>query len=138
MGGEALLDSGASHVILPLESLDETEKGDARPVHLHLASGVNQGSWILSSEVFAEKVRRVLLPLGRLVKQTGVIVLWSSAHMLLLATCDRTDALHVISRAKLRQGSMPHVSIAVANVLRQALKDTRNASRVIPFSEWVQ
>eukprot|EP00971_Amphidinium_carterae_P118101 2339779-Amphidinium_carterae.3 len=108
-GGEALnkiLDSGASHVILPLETLSESDKGhkaSASPVQLHLASCVNQCSWICASEVFAEKVRRVLLPLGRLVKQTG--------------------ALHSIVRAKLRQGSMPHVP--------------RSVTRVIPYSEWV-
>eukprot|EP00971_Amphidinium_carterae_P281576 5590204-Amphidinium_carterae.1 len=33
---------------------------------------------------------------------------------------------------------MPHVPLALSDVLRQALKDTRNASRVIPYSEWVQ
>eukprot|EP00971_Amphidinium_carterae_P012907 254441-Amphidinium_carterae.2 len=36
-GKEALLDSGASHVILPLESLNEADREEARPVHLHLA-----------------------------------------------------------------------------------------------------
>eukprot|EP00971_Amphidinium_carterae_P351527 6492153-Amphidinium_carterae.1 len=58
--------------------------------------------------------------------------------MLLMSTCDRTGAMHVIARAKLRQGSMPHVPLAVSEVLRKALRDTRNASRVIPHSEWIQ
>eukprot|EP00971_Amphidinium_carterae_P330751 6463959-Amphidinium_carterae.1 len=33
---------------------------------------------------------------------------------------------------------MPHVPIRLSEVLRQALKDTRSVTRVIPYSEWVQ
>eukprot|EP00971_Amphidinium_carterae_P338467 6475821-Amphidinium_carterae.1 len=32
---------------------------------------------------------------------------------------------------------MPHVSVALADVLRQALRDTRERARTIFFSEWV-
>eukprot|EP00971_Amphidinium_carterae_P352115 6492435-Amphidinium_carterae.1 len=32
---------------------------------------------------------------------------------------------------------MPHVSLAVSEVLRQALRETRDSARVIPFAEWV-
>eukprot|EP00971_Amphidinium_carterae_P345536 6486538-Amphidinium_carterae.1 len=57
--------------------------------------------------------------------------------MLLLATCDKTGTLFPIVRARLRQGSMPHVPLRMSEVLRQALKDTRSVTRVIPYSEWV-
>eukprot|EP00971_Amphidinium_carterae_P007403 146990-Amphidinium_carterae.1 len=32
---------------------------------------------------------------------------------------------------------MPHVSLAISEVLRQALRETRDSARVIPFAEWV-
>eukprot|EP00971_Amphidinium_carterae_P192981 3829442-Amphidinium_carterae.1 len=76
--GDALLDSGASQVILPLEELDEESRKFTKPVGLHLASRSGIDSLIYESEVYAERVRRTFIPLGEMIGQTSSSVLWTA------------------------------------------------------------
>eukprot|EP00971_Amphidinium_carterae_P236905 4702115-Amphidinium_carterae.2 len=111
--GNALLDSGASHVILPLNNNELSPEGKkhAKQVKLQLASGSGKDSLMYESEVYADRVRRPLIPL-------------------------ESDGLDSLFRAKLRQAALPHVSRRIAIVLRCALRDTRDHPRVIDASEW--
>eukprot|EP00971_Amphidinium_carterae_P101957 2018485-Amphidinium_carterae.1 len=74
--GDALLCSGASHLILPqsllVEELDDENRKFAKPVKLHLASGSGRDSLMFESEAYAEKARRTLIPLVKLIRQTVV------------------------------------------------------------------
>eukprot|EP00971_Amphidinium_carterae_P349933 6491304-Amphidinium_carterae.2 len=67
---EGLLDSGASHVIAPMEELPASAKEGSQKVALTLASGRPTESLILHGEVYAPRVRRVLVPFGKLIRQT--------------------------------------------------------------------
>eukprot|EP00971_Amphidinium_carterae_P147465 2922288-Amphidinium_carterae.2 len=132
---EGLLDSGASHVIAPLEELTPEGRDGGQRVALTLASGKPTDSLILCGEVFAQKVRRVLVPFGKLVRQTGLLAVWSRAGLSLLAS-DRVGNLRLVYRPKMRQGGMPHIPDRVVDGFRSALKSTRENPRLLSFEEW--
>eukprot|EP00971_Amphidinium_carterae_P142582 2824693-Amphidinium_carterae.3 len=94
-------------------------------------------SVIHEGEVCAPKVRRVLLPLGKLVRQCGLTVLWNKRGMNMVAP-DRFDKLRLVIRPTLRQGGMPHVSQREVEVLRDMLKKTRSTPRVVQHEEWAE
>eukprot|EP00971_Amphidinium_carterae_P287665 5710977-Amphidinium_carterae.1 len=77
--GDGLLDSGASHVIAPMEELPEQERSEGQRVSRTLASGKPAESMIRHGEVYANRVRRVLIPFGKLVRQTGLLAVWSKS-----------------------------------------------------------
>eukprot|EP00971_Amphidinium_carterae_P325264 6455440-Amphidinium_carterae.1 len=116
-GSEGLLDSGASHVIAPLEELPESEKEQGQKVALTLASGRPMESVILQGEVYAQKVRRVLIPFGKLVRQTGLVAVWSRAGLMLMAA-DGAGQLRLVCKPTMRQGGMPHIPTEVVRAFR--------------------
>eukprot|EP00971_Amphidinium_carterae_P295167 5861368-Amphidinium_carterae.1 len=103
MGAEGLLDSGASHVIAPLEALGEGDRQGTQRVSLTLASGKPTESVIKEGEVFAHRVRRVLIPLGKLIRQTGILAVWARSGLHMLAE-DETGILRLVYKPLLRQG----------------------------------
>eukprot|EP00971_Amphidinium_carterae_P337366 6474133-Amphidinium_carterae.2 len=132
---EGLLDSGASHVIAPMEELSEASKEGGRKVALTLASGKPTESMILHGEVYAQRVRRVLVPFGKVVRQTGLLAIWSRAGLSLLAV-DGAGQLRLVYRPRMRQGGMPHLPDPVVAAFQQALKNTREVPRVLSFEDW--
>eukprot|EP00971_Amphidinium_carterae_P082591 1633835-Amphidinium_carterae.1 len=132
---EGLLDSGASHVIAPLEELPESQKGDGQRVALTLASGRPTDSIILEGEVFAQRVRRVLIPFGKLIRQTGLVSVWSRAGLMLMAV-DGAGQLRLVCKPTMRQGGMPHIPTEVVHGFREALRETRKESRLYSFEDW--
>eukprot|EP00971_Amphidinium_carterae_P344097 6484268-Amphidinium_carterae.1 len=137
MSEDGLLDSGASHVIIPLEALTQEEKQQASKVSLSLASGKPQLSVIHEGEVCAPRVRRVLLPLGKLIRQCGLVALWSKKGMNMVAP-DKAGNLRVVCRPTLRQGGMPHVSQEEVEAFRNMLKATRMNPRTVRHEEWAE
>eukprot|EP00971_Amphidinium_carterae_P226911 4500358-Amphidinium_carterae.2 len=123
LSGDALLDSGASHVILRLEELDDGSKEFAKLVKLHLASGSGRDSLVDESEAYAEKVRRTLIPLGKLIRQTVSSVLWIATQLFFLAPACFASGNFVVH--------MP-----VTSMLRCALRDAREKCRGTSGSEW--
>eukprot|EP00971_Amphidinium_carterae_P214568 4258093-Amphidinium_carterae.3 len=132
---EGLLDSGASHVIAPLEELGDQERQGSQKVSLTLASGKPTESVIKEGEVYAHRVRRVLIPLGKLIRQTGVLTVWARSGLHLLAA-DEAGQLRLVYKPVLRQGGMPHVSTQAVAGFRNALKDTRNNPSTLTFEQW--
>eukprot|EP00971_Amphidinium_carterae_P305839 6077830-Amphidinium_carterae.1 len=137
MSEDGLLDSGASHVIIPLETLTQEQRESSSTVSLSLASGKPQLSVIHEGEVCAPRVRRVLLPLGKLIRQCGLVVLWDRRGMNMVAP-DKHDVHRLVVRPNLRQGGMPHVTQEQVEVFRNMLKKTRCASRTVRHEEWVE
>eukprot|EP00971_Amphidinium_carterae_P152742 3027368-Amphidinium_carterae.2 len=132
---EGLLDSGASHVIAPLEELGDHERQGSQRVSLTLASGKPTESVIKEGEVYAHRVRRVLIPLGKLIRQTGVLTVWAKSGLHLLAA-DETGRLRLVYKPVLRQGGMPHVCTSAVSGFRSALKDTRKEPVTLTFEQW--
>eukprot|EP00971_Amphidinium_carterae_P078288 1548809-Amphidinium_carterae.3 len=134
-GGEGLLDSGASHVIAPLEELPDSEKSNGQRVALTLASGRPTDSVILNGEVYAQRVRKMLVPFGKLIRQTGLVAVWSRSGLMLMAV-DESGQLRLVCRPTMRQGGMPHVPLGVVQAFRVALKQSREKACVLSFEDW--
>eukprot|EP00971_Amphidinium_carterae_P348454 6490498-Amphidinium_carterae.1 len=134
---DVLLDSGASHTVLPLSYLSSDERDVAVPVDLCLAAGKSQSSLICNGEVFAKQVRRPLIPLGKLVERTGLRVEWTATGMVCSAL-DENGRTRVVLRPYTRQGHMPHVDMSLLQGLRQALKLTRTQVDCLSFERWCE
>eukprot|EP00971_Amphidinium_carterae_P352811 6492739-Amphidinium_carterae.1 len=131
---DAILDSGASHVTLPLTWISEEQRARSVPIDLCMAAGKSQASCIVDGEVFSRGVRRPLLPMGKLVDRTGIRVEWTSSALLLKAR-DDCGVWRVIVKTSMRQ-SMPHVSLSVLPGVREALKLCRKQARNLSYEQW--
>eukprot|EP00971_Amphidinium_carterae_P177258 3515330-Amphidinium_carterae.2 len=80
----ALVDSGASHVLMPLSELSARERASARDISVNLAVGKRQAK-VWRHEIYAEgtKVSR-LLPIGRILDKLALTVnglRWSPSRL---------------------------------------------------------
>eukprot|EP00971_Amphidinium_carterae_P096772 1915625-Amphidinium_carterae.1 len=68
----ALVDSGASHVLLPLHELGVQDRNDAKDISVNMAVGKRQAK-VWRDEIYAEgtKVSR-LLPIGRILDKLAL------------------------------------------------------------------
>ena len=74
------LNSGASHVLLPLRELPSVAFRPARHVALRLAAGRVQRAKMVDVEVFAPGVLRPLCPMGRVISRLGLRFNWDASH----------------------------------------------------------
>eukprot|EP00971_Amphidinium_carterae_P352616 6492676-Amphidinium_carterae.1 len=132
--GDVVLDSGASHVVLPYTWATDEQKSASNPIDLCMASG-KAPSIISHGEVFSRGVRRPLIPFGKLVDRTGMIACWSTSALLLQAQ-DAKGRLRTFMSPTMRQ-SMPHIPMSALQGFRQALMSTRLSARVLSYEEWI-
>ena len=80
----ALLDSGATHVILNLSALSEEGQREGRTIGLKLAAGRQCGK-IYRGEIFLKGVKRSLCPLGKVLHRLQLRLDWAQGDAKILA-----------------------------------------------------
>eukprot|EP00971_Amphidinium_carterae_P055761 1099939-Amphidinium_carterae.1 len=70
------MDSGASHVLLPLHMLKGSDLDAAKKIQVNLAVGHREGR-MFRDEVYAEGKVHKLAPIGRVIDNLGLTLVWS-------------------------------------------------------------
>ena len=80
----ALVDSGASHFLMPIRMANPAvvNSPDVQKIKLHLAIG-KKDAIVHREEVFATGQASCLLPLGRVIQKLGMVAEWTSKGLTL-------------------------------------------------------
>ena len=79
-----LLDTGASHCLLPYSTLSKQNAEKARKIHLRVASGKPVRALMYQGVIYANSVERSLLSVGQLRDSLGLHFIWEDIHPVLL------------------------------------------------------
>ena len=108
-----ILDTGATHCLLPLDWLTPTQAATSKRIHLKVASGSSVRALLFNNLIFCATVSRPLLSVGQLKAMLGLEVpmrrLFTMSHRLF-----RRFALHPFR-------SIDHASFARSSLRRRCL-----------------
>eukprot|EP00971_Amphidinium_carterae_P037761 742739-Amphidinium_carterae.1 len=122
----ALLDSGATHVILNLSKLSQEGQQEGRSIGIRLAAGKQVGK-IYQGEIYLRGVKRSLLPLGSIVKKLILKLEWHNNRCNLLAVSELDPKTWI-----------PIMEPIVRNGLMYVSKDQVKAIRVLIREAWMK
>ena len=130
----ALLDSGATHLLMSRELASEEDLVGAREIEVDLASGKRGRVWVNKySELIGEKGIRCLYPVGRYKMITGLFVDWEDEEPYL---CLREAGdVHVVLKG-LSQNNLPLITLNQFRCLRDHLRIIMQRRRKYTVSEW--
>eukprot|EP00971_Amphidinium_carterae_P288696 5732560-Amphidinium_carterae.1 len=111
------MDSGASHVFLPLSMLKGRDLEDAKRIQVKLAVGHREGS-MFRDEVYADGKVHKLVPIGRIIDNLGLTLLWSKRGEEL--RCPDGKKTHLLMRFTTK-GNMQYITENQFEMLRKAL-----------------
>ena len=93
-----ILDTGATHCLLPLKWLTEEECDQAKRIYLKVATGTSVRALLFNNVIYAKTVSRPLISVGQLKAMLDLRFLWDDASpLLLLCHAARKD---IILRAR--------------------------------------
>eukprot|EP00971_Amphidinium_carterae_P332158 6466176-Amphidinium_carterae.1 len=113
----ALMDSGASHVLLPLHMLNGPDLDVAKKIQVNLAVGHSEGR-MFRDEVYADGKVHKLVPIGRVIDHLGLTLLWSKRGGEL--RCPDGKKTHLFMRFTTK-GNMQYITENQFELLRKAL-----------------
>ena len=79
-----ILDTGATHCLLPLKWLTEEECDQAKRIYLKVATGTSVRALLYNNVIYAKTVSRPLISVGQLKAMLDLRFLWDDASPLLL------------------------------------------------------
>ena len=79
-----ILDSGATHCLLPLSWLSEEDSDQAKRIHLRVASGAQVRALLFNNIIDAQSVTRPLVSIGQLKAMFGLRFVWDDGPPILL------------------------------------------------------
>ena len=80
-----ILDTGATHCLLPLRWLSPEQAAHAKRIHLKVASGTSVRALLFNNIIYCKTVSRPLLSVGQLKSMLDVRFLWDDSSPCLLA-----------------------------------------------------
>ena len=80
-----ILDTGATHCLLPLDWLSPAQAATSKRIHLKVASGSSVRALLFNNHIFCARVSRPLLSVGQLKAMLDLRFLWDNSSPCLIA-----------------------------------------------------
>ena len=120
-----LLDTGASHILLQLDLLDESTAEEARCILVHQATGRPKRALLLKGVIYATGVVRPLVSVGALKEKLGLHFSWAREQpSLMMARMDGIGRQEII-RGKV-DGRLPILEYEQFEVVLRAYSDAHD------------
>ena len=120
-----LLDTGASHILLQLDLLDESTAEEARRILVHQATGKPKRALLLKGVTYAAGVVRPLVSVGALKEKLGLHFAWAREQpSLMMARMDGIGRQEII-RGKV-DGRLPILEYELFEVFLRAYSDVHD------------
>ena len=127
-----LLDTGASHCLLPYSSLAKHNIPHAKKIHLRVASGRPVRAMMHSEIIYASGVERGLVSVGQLRTILGLHFVWEDCHPVLLFPCVEHRCRYLLIQSRVDH-NLPLISHEEMDMLlgaiQVAVEDGRNWTR---------
>ena len=115
-----ILDTGATHCLLPLRWLTPDQAAFAKRIHLKVASGTSVRALLYNNLIYCKTVSRPLISVGHLKAMLDVRFIWSDSSTLLVAC---SGGLKYILEESAVVHHLPVISSHEMAVILEALRD---------------
>ena len=128
-----ILDSGATHCLLPLTWLSDEDADMAKRIHLRVASGAQVRALLFNNAIYAKSVTRPLVSIGQLKAMLDLRFVWDDGPpILLLCSSGRR---YVLLHAKVVH-HLPLITTAELSVLLSAIHACTTEGSIWDRKKW--
>ena len=130
-----ILDTGATHCLLPLRWLTPDQAAFAKRIHLKVASGTSVRALLYNNLIYCKTVSRPLISVGQLKAMLDVRFIWSDSSPLLVA-CSGGLKYILVESAVIHH--LPVISSQEMTVILEALHDFTSTGTLWNAATWSQ
>ena len=130
-----ILDTGATHCLLPLRWLTPDQAAFAKRIHLKVASGTSVRALLYNNLIYCKTVSRPLISVGQLKAMLDVRFIWSDSSPLLVA-CSGGLKYILVESAVIHH--LPVISSHEMTVILEALHDFTSTGTLWNAATWSQ
>ena len=130
---QPILDTGATHCLMPLSWLGEAECELAKRIHLKVATGSTVRALLYNNVIYAKSVNRPLVSVGQLKGMIDLRFIWDDASPLLI-TC-HAGKKYVVLKANIVH-HLPLISRSDLQVLLNAIHDFTTKGEIWDIQRW--
>ena len=132
-----LLDTGASHILLQLDLIDETTAEEAKRIPVHQATGRPKRALLLKGVIYAAGVVRPLVSVGALKEKLGLHFSWAQEQPSLMMA--RMDGIGRQENIRGRvDGRLPILEYEQFEVVLRAYSDAHNGKTPMERDVWLR
>ena len=128
-----ILDTGATHCLMPLSWLGEEECELAQRIHLKVATRTTVRALLYNNVIYAKAVNRPLVSVGQLKGMLDLRFVWDDASPLLLAC--HAGKKYVVTHANIVH-HLPLISRSELYVLLNAIRDFTTKGEMWTLQRW--
>ena len=130
---QPILDTGATHCLMPLSWLSEAECEAAKRIHLKVATGSTVRALLYNNVIYAKSVNRPLVSVGQLKGMIDLRFIWDDASPLLV-TC-HAGKKYVVLKANIVH-HLPLISRSSLQTLLNAIHDFTTKGEIWDLKKW--
>ena len=130
-----ILDSGATHCLLPLTWLSEEDTEKAKRIHLRVASGDQVRALLYNNIIYAKSVTRPLVSIGQLKSMIDLRFVWDDGAPVLLFCSDGRK--YILLKAKVVH-HLPLITTEELAVLLSAINACTTTGTLWDRQQWSQ
>ena len=130
-----ILDSGATHCLLPLTWLSEEDTEKAKRIHLRVASGDQVRALLYNNIIYAKSVTRPLVSIGQLKSMIDLRFVWDDGAPVLLFCSDGRK--YILLKAKVVH-HLPLITTEELAVLLFAINACTTTGTLWDRQQWSQ
>ena len=130
-----ILDSGATHCLLPLSWLSDEDADRARRIHLRVASGAQVRALLFNNIIYAQSVSRPLVSIGQLKTMLDLRFVWDDGPPILLF-CS-SGCKYILLQARVVH-HLPLISTAELTVLLSAINSFTMTGTLWNEKQWAE
>ena len=128
-----ILDSGATHCLLPLSWLSDEDADQAKRIHLRVASGSQVRALLFNNIIYARSVTRPLVSIGQLKTMLDLRFVWDDGPPILLF-CS-SGRKYILLQARVVH-HLPLISTAELTVLLSAINSFTTTGALWNEKQW--
>ena len=128
-----ILDTGATHTMLPLSWIPDGRSKEAKKVHLTLADGSKVRALLYNNLIYTDMAQRPLVSVGQLKAMLDIRFIWDDAYPLLLF-CS-AGGKYVLLKAQIVH-NLPTITLEELTVLLSAIHARTTHGELWDKDEW--